>query len=592
MKKKVLTLILAAALLCSFCPLQIGFAATAAAPETKLVNVAKNKAVVAASGGIKGSPGNVNDDDWGTRWIGPAELNLEKVKPTLTFDLLRRYPVEKIIIFDNVSDETFGNVTSLNRGQFEIWGSDTLGFTEKKLLFELDIPSTDASLAAVFPAGGEYIISLADKPAYRYIRYISKEFGYCNIKEIQMWAELNATEVSRSCMTYTTPNLDSEATNGSCAVDGKMVRDNGYYGTKVDATNYPGYFSTFTVDLESAKHIGMIEIYGRRKIINSYADGFFTLYGSNTAVTDFTQSAAEGLAAYGALPKADFVKLGYTPLWELNTFTKEYLLANTASELDIYPRYSTVDGITKYAPYPTFTDDAPYGYNIMINPQTPYRYITHRKTNANLAAQFGEFRAYELNPDAYGLENVTKTGATINFSDFNMDAASLTTANIKALDSTDNEVAGAITGITLAANGADAEVSFDTTKLAYGGDYKISVGTNVKNSYGTPLASEKALSFKYPEAFKVENVSLPTFTSGADNTFSFKLANQTDTAKNILAVIALYEQSGEQLVNADVDMKQVAADGNAVEFSVTANAVAESMKIFIWDADTLTPIAY
>ena len=203
MRKKGLPLILAAALLLTTSPAAIGFALTEVPMETKLVNVAKNQNVIALGGTKNGEPGNVNDDNFGSRWIGPSPGNVEKQAPTLTFDLQRRYPVESIIIFDNESD----GVTSVNRGRFQILGSDTPNFAESAVLYDADIAAED--LNTVFPVGSEYCITLSGQPAYRYIRYQAEDTGYLNVKEIQIWANVNVTEISRNCTTYTTPNFQA-----------------------------------------------------------------------------------------------------------------------------------------------------------------------------------------------------------------------------------------------------------------------------------------------------------------------------------------------------------------------------------------------
>ncbi len=590
MRKKGLPLILAAALLLTTSPTAIGFALTELPMETKLVNVAKNQNVIAMGGTKNGEPGNVNDDNFvDSRWIGPSPGNVENQAPTLTFDLQRRYPVESIIIFDNESD----GVTSVNRGRFQILGSDTPNFDESAVLYEADIAAED--LNTVFPVGSEYCITLSGRPAYRYIRYQAKDTGYLNVKEIQIWANVNVTEISRNCTTYTTPNFQAASNTGDKAVDGKL--DNDYYGCKA-VSEYPGYFSTFTVDLGSAKHVGLVELYGRRNIQNLDADGYFTLFGSNEGtVTDFTQSPAEGGTAYAAMSEADFAKLGYTQIVKHIGRLNAYPFAGTGNgALASYPKYVlSTDGKFVYNPYPKLTDDAPYSYSTMLkNTDTAYRYLTHRKTVASYMAQLAEFRAYELNPEAYAVTDVSATGATVRFSDFNMDAESLTTGTLQVKDADGNVVEGAISEIVLAENGADAALRFAAGKLTGGTAYTLTVGDEVQNTYGTKTSAVKELPFTTPaalEPYDITDVQISTFDATAANSFSFTFTNNTAVGKRVLAAIALY--NGNKVVSVEPQVKTVVADGGEQSFSVSAqNSTATSMKVFLWDADTLAPIPY
>ena len=597
MRKKGLPLILAAALLLTISPAVIGFAQTEVLMETKLVNVAKNQNVIALGGTNAGSPDYVCDDNFTNRWIGPHASNVEKQAPTLTFDLQRRYPVESIIIFDNKSD----GVTSVNRGRFQILGSDTPDFAEKAVLYNADIAAED--LDTVFPAGSEYCITLSERPAYRYIRYQAKDKGYLNVKEIQIWANVNVTEISRNCATYTTPNLNETTSTGAKAVDGKI--DGGYYGTK-KLEKYPDYFSTFTVDLGSAKHVGLIELYGRKAARNAYADGYFTLFGSNEGtVTDFTQSATEGGTAYAAMREAEFATLGYTQIvthagGALTALLNAYTFAGAGNDvLAAYPKYAlSADSKLVYDPYPWFDyqhAETVEPYTTMLkNTETPYRYLTHRKTNNGLVAQFSEFRAYELNPEAYAVTDVSATGATVRFSDFNMDAESLTTGTLQVKDADGHVVEGAISEIVLAENGADAALRFAAGKLTGGTAYTLTVGEEVQNTYGTKTGAVKVLPFTTPaalEPYDIRGVQISSFNPSDANNFGFTFINNTAENKRVLAAIALY--NGSKIVSVEPQVKTVAANGGTETFSVTAqNSTATSMKVFLWDADTLAPISY
>lgn len=542
----------------------------------KLVNVARGKKAVSYGGLVGGTDTNITDDNYNTRNTGPKDT---EQYGAITFDLLRRYPIEKIVIFDNGSDY---------RGQFEIWGSDTYDNVNKIIsggekLFELNIAADDAeqNLSEIFPQNGEYTINLTDKPAYRYICYKSKVKGAAyNIKEFEVWATVNATAVSTNCKTHTTPNLESTSTTGDKAVDGLL--DGNYFCCKNGGSGYSTgtYLSTFTVDLGSKKNIGMVEIYGRQGVQYSYSDGLFILYGSNDGtVDDYTKSATEGGAAYGTLAEADFEALGYTELYKMSIATSS----------------TTLNDGTTYYPYPKNTSATPLSWSITLNNSTAYRYITHRKTGTGYNGQFSEFIAYELNPDVYGLTKATERGVVVRFSDWNMNESSLE-SNILLLDADGTIISGGIKSVSVIndADGnptADVKVTFKDGLLTKGETYKIHIGKGAKNTYGTALAEEVTCEFVVPEDVVVSEYNNPEFKASEENTFSFTLTNNTASEKTVMAVIALY--SGNKLETLDVQEVTVDKDGASKPFSVKAtDSDATKMKVFIWDAKTIAPVKY
>ena len=148
--------------------------------------------------------------------------------------------------------------------------------------------------------------------------------------------------------------------------------------------------------------------------------------------------------------------------------------------------------------------------------------------------------------------------------------------------------------IVLAENGADAALRFAAGKLTGGTAYTLTVGEEVQNTYGTKTSAVKELPFTTPAAsdpYDITDVQISTFDATAANSFSFTFTNNTAVGKRVLAAIALY--NGNKVVSVEPQVKTVVADGGEQSFSVSAqNSTATSMKVFLWDADTLAPIPY
>ena len=548
------------------------------------VNVAKYKPVINIGGLKAGSATSINNDLPTDRIITPRT---DAARGAIGIDLQRRFPIEQVVLYDY--QNASGTEASAARAQFEILGGDTKNIDEATVIFTLNDTTNES-----FIANGRYVANVPDAPAYRYVFYRNLVPGAsCALREIEVFSTVKATEVSRNAKTYTTKNLGSSTRTGNKAVDGLLDDGNSLYLKTVPKNNtaeYPtlgGYYNTLTVDLGTSRHVDMIEIYGRPSI-NYNTDnyhGYFALYGSHKdgTVTDF-ESLYDEETSYGKLSKNTF-----EALTQSDGTTKAY--TQLALQNANVRRYTTTDGYT-YDVFPDTTLDAPASYRTMLNREASYRYLTHRKTvtNTNQMTYIGEFIAYQFNPEAYELAAVTQEGATIRFSDYNMDAAALE-GNITVGDA-NGVVEGAVSAVTLENGSADAVVTFNQAKLVPGNTYTLTVGTGVRNTYGMNLTEAETFPFIYKTDYMVTNRIEPEQISqtGA-NTFSFTLENNTEASKNILAAVALY--NGEELL-ALQSQKRVVVAGVRADFSVTAVNTAEKTvtdyKTFIWDAEALAPI--
>lgn len=390
--KRILSISMLLVFMLSVLPVgQAAAEATTGETVTKVVNVAKNKPVITEhSRSDSYDPQAIVDDNVANSnfWYGYVDSS---VRPNITIDLQRRYPIETIRIFDR------GDSTMPTRGEFEIWGADTENFSDGRLLFELSDNSA-------FPEKFDYIIELNDKPVCRYIRYQAKNAAAVYLREIQVFATVTATEISRNATTYTTANLGASSMGGNKAVDGQFNDGNSMYlKSGPGEANFPGIYSALTVDLGSVQHVDMLEMYDRFVEGSNNNDylGNFTIYGSNEGViTDFTATAPGSANAYQKIDKTDFEALTR----EDGTTCVYSALAGIPSAVSVY---TANDGST-YTPYPhRANQDDRSCWQATLNNTESFRYLTYRKNKASETSwnfvHMSEFRAYQFRPEIFGI---------------------------------------------------------------------------------------------------------------------------------------------------------------------------------------------
>ena len=506
--------------------------ATVGETVTKLVNVAKNKPVTTEHSRSESyDPRAIVDDNvtTGNFWYGYVDT---VTKPHITIDLQRRYPIEKIRIFDR------GDTTMPTRGQFEIWGADCEDFSDARLLFELADNNA-------FPAKFDLTVDLSDKPVCRYIRYQAKNAAVVYLREIQVFATVTATEISRTATTYTSTNLGSSSMGGSRAVDGMFNDGNSMYlKSGPGEANFPGVYSTLTVDLGTEQHVDMLEMYDRFVAGSNNNDylGNFTIYGSGEGtVTDFAATSPDGVTAYQKINKAAFEALsadgGVTKLYTA--------LAGIPSAVGAY----TANDGTTYIPYPHRANEADRScWQSTVDNTQPYRYLTYRKdktseTGWNIV-HMSEFRAYQFHPDIF---DVTYEDGTIT-----LDCSEeLTYDSLLAAITITNNATGedVFDAESMTVNPEKPYQVLITLPEMYDATLTLSVSESAQSTKGVALGSPVTKDIELPAAIEVVESYFTTETGGAIDALAGKtsvvaravITNNSSSDKPLLMIACAYD---------------------------------------------------
>lgn len=558
--KKIVSIFMAAALL--FAAAAVPASAEEVTVRKKMVNVAKNKPITSDTNRSPDShlPHEAVDDEVESKannfWFGYTAGQ----RASFVLDLQRRYPIEAIRIFDRADAPT------PNRGKFEIWGADQADMSDKRLLFELN--DNDA-----FPAKGDYLITLSEKPICRYVQYLAKESAVVYIREFQVFASFTATEISRGVKTWTAGNHGG--CEGSKAVDGDY--GSAYATGALSTPAGDDIYSSFTMDLGEAKSIDMIELYGRKAGTNRDMDGNFKVYGSNDGtVTDF-EAVPEGSATpAGQMPTAEFEALGYTAIADFSHATYEYVCS---------------DG-SKYEPYPYYnyqTDPHPYPWQMMVNRDEVYRYLTHRKTAAKAIAQFSEFKVYQINPE---LQNICMDNGqlVLEFSD-EMDAESVR----EALTITESGTGEAVMPDSVMTDAAKPWQISVTLPEMFGKTLQVRLNRDAADLRGVSLDTVYQKNLTLPKALQVLNATLTdanetalTALSGVSEIYAApQFTNNASAPQKVLALLCVYNEA-HTLIKLNVAQADIAAGASAVRvpLSVTLNApltAGDYVTLHLWN---------
>ena len=273
---------------------------------------------------------------------------------------------------------------------------------------------------------------------------------------MRVFAYQDVTEVSRN------KNIvaDSEHSSGSYpaknAVNGTISGAADMWFAS-DDVNY----HLATIDLEKARHIGLVELYGRNDSA-SIADNWpnrlgWDIYASN----EFVEPSL--LASTSKITNS-----AYTKLYGSTAADPSY---KYKSDDNYFPRYQP--------------DKKPFA--AVLDDSQSYRYLTV-KHSQSLESAISEIRAYVLNPMVNAMD-VQDGVVTLEFSDV-MDEATITNENIKLYNES-----GASIDITPVLSEDGFSVSFETD--IKGG--KVVVCDDVKNAYGVDMARDRE--------FVIENTS-------------------------------------------------------------------------------------
>lgn len=444
-------------------------------PVTKTVNVAKGKKVI-VNGTSVGDRQNLTNDiiSTGDYWIcyaGAAAANTETGaqvnKAEAIIDLGRKYKPDKIVVFDRQGTDTA-------RNYFVILGSNDLSFANAVPLFE--IGEDDSA----FPKNKNITIIPEDDGYYRYIKFQkTSTWQATQLAEIQVFAEVTATEISRGADVYGTPVQTqvqgvqyTGASGPEKVVDGDLATR--WWGAYYNSTTYlngTGIManSALTIDLKTKRNVGLIELCAGSDLPND--TGHFYLYGSNTAVTanEMSDIVDETAKRYFDLSHSEWIALedyDYNTLLSFNAGATAYELANN-------------EGI--YNPFPVKKDGS---FTMTLDDTQAYRYYTYRRSRSDLYGSISEFTLYEINPTVYKVDatNIVSGEVTIYFTD-EMDKETLNNTTIKLYDKALNEIPY---------TNYEAYNDYYVLKGDFSGEsYYVEVTDGAKNTLGVSAAQEK-----------------------------------------------------------------------------------------------------
>ena len=423
--------------------------------KTDSVNVALGKPVTASENLVP-----YENWDWSRLTDGNAAtivaptMDSRSDSDNLTVDLGKRYSIDKINIVSAANDD-------MGRIQVEIQAANNADFSDAVTLDSINAFYDETK----FPKNGTWTIYTDGRNAYRYVRIQKTASAFWMYGDLEVYASEYITEVSRNKPVEA--SIAVYANNKpEYAVDGKNDSTNtGWWSA------YPGVgggkYNTFgtdeigdylTVDLEESLPISYIEIEYPNGISDNVASRQgWSVYGSNSlpAKTETSPLYRPQLAVIGSINADGFTELCTTGV---NNYIPVYSVEKIVGMSgNLYNAEGTISQ--------------------KVDSGTPYRYITFKKLNKNIA-QLGEVRAYVTNPT---LGSIKKDGENIilSFSD-EMDASTLTAENIKIFAANGDE----ITGFEVSASGYEAVIS------GAGKAAKITLGYGVKNEKGAELAGE------------------------------------------------------------------------------------------------------
>ena len=556
-RKKALALFMATLLTVTLLPSVFG---EEGLTKRVLINVAQYKPVTAGSvhtdypasnlvDGRRQDPSLVVPESYdGTEATGYAD-------DWFAVDLLRRYQIEKIELYDRYSAPDEGG-----RQYFQILGANNEDFSDAEVLGEMG-----AQDDTVFPDNGPFTAELDGQRAFRYIKLQRTGDGYYGYSELKVYAHQTVTEVSRGKSA-----VASYSTVAGGFTYGPELAVNGTNASPADAWVTEGELQSYhfmTIDLEQAQPIGMIEIEDRAENLNIYTRQGNAVYGSNTTVPAETLMQSQEATE----------EMGYHKLTEIGEFN-QYIGGEQGTEFP-FPKLS--DGI-----YQEGCDD-----------REAYRYITFKKISPQLPAAVGEIRAYVVNPEVLSV-TADSQAVYVHFSD-EMDFETINTNTVTLCRRSDSSNTGA------SAEQYDAyTVRFDLSGLDKQQAYTVFVDQSVKNEKGTAMAESYQKNLDSLNQIAVSEISFHPSADGSGapvtyldglETISAKTSVQSFMAgeREISLFLAQYGSDGK-LIQSSVDCQTVGTEEMTLVTALSLNSTVKGSKLraFVWDStdDTCMPL--
>lgn len=548
--------------------------------ESVYLNVARNKKITVSATEF-GDAKNITDDDLssGNYWIAYRDsVGAEKYygENWFAIDLEKRYPIEKIVLFDRGSGET----DSL-RGAFKILGANKSDFSDAVELFSTKNYS-EQEVLELFPMNGSLILNLPDKTPYRYVKYQKLNVTAAQIREIQIFATVTATNIARNKTTYSTPSYDSvqgnsysenyghqRLTDGDLTTvwESALADSKTYYNDYEIGAHYPAA----TVDLGAKYPVDAVKIYAKQNGEDNER-GYFALYTSENPVI------ANDMADSVSLTKK-YYNLTHNELTSLTDYDYNTLVySNTVS-----PSVSLSDG-TVYTSFETNPD----GYTLSLSAENPFRYLTYRKTSTAYQGILAEIKAYVINPFV-AKTSVDYNNITVSFSD-EMNPSSLSADTVSVIDMTDFTELD-ITSLSY----SSYNLYITADGMVSGREYMIRIDESVTNEKNIQMADA------YTEKFTSENAMGDFTITPAEKLSSGILAeakmqyynyNKKGETKAFSIYIATYKEG--RLLSLGFDSKTVAYGGLA-DFVATVRLPDDltdvTVKAFLWNGDKMVPVS-
>lgn len=549
--------------------------------EEIYLNVARNKKITVSATEF-GDAQNITDDNLtsGNYWIAYRDSEgAEKYygENWFSIDLEKRYPIEKIVLYDRGSGET-----DTLRGAFKILGANKSDFSDSVELFTTK-SYTEQELIELFPKNGSLTLDLPDKTPYRYVKYQKLNVTAAQIREIQVFATVTATNIARNKTTYSTPSFDSVQGNSYSENYGAQRLTDGDLSTSwesatADSKTYYKYYrigahyAAATVDLGGKYPVDAVKLYAKE---NSTDDerGYFALYSSeNPVIANDMSDKAEGIS---------------TKYYNL---THEKLIALTAYDYNTLAYSNTASQSTQLSDGTTYTqfENQPGGYTLALSAENPFRYLTYRRTSTSYQGILNEIKAYVINPFVSSAK-ANYNNITISFSD-EMNSTSLSRDTVSVIDMTD------FTELNITSLSYSSYNMYITVDgMVSGREYMIRVDRSVTNEKNIPMAEA------FTKIFTAENAM-------GDFTLTSKESMKEESLIEAHMQYYNYNKSGESkpfavytAIYKDGRLISVAFDSKTVDYGALADFTATlrlpkdltgiTVKAFLWNGDKMMPVS-
>ena len=445
-------------------------------------------------------------------------------------DLGERYNVNKVVLYPRNTSFNAGNMTN-----FEIQVSNNMAFPKAETVV---LGGIGSSLDGTGITGGStpFVKEVDIDGYYRYVRIKKTAWSYYGYSELEVYADLTATEVSRNAAV----KLDEGYTNAlgdyatQYVTDGRTNNESHgvLFESLVSKVNPP---YNVLVDLGKDYPIGYIEMWGRGNETNGY-----------TA----TEAYRSNWTVYGA-----------------SSVNAPSCAQDTSKSTAIHSIGDNIDA------FPASGEKATIAGGL-------YRYLTFSKTKQNIAA-LGEIGAYVINPKAYSA-TAEDGKLTVTFTD-KMEIATLIPDNFEIGDvALSNPVytTGFYGGYT---------VTFDYDGII-ADDMPLVISEKVRNEKGIELIADQTIAVSATEyEITVDGAVSDAIVVGKENEISMNVYSEAEV--DAIMYVAVKDNSGK-LISCVMSEATKIAEGTANV--VTAPAITpkdgEKVYVYVWVKDTHKPL--